>query len=118
MKQTPSQVDDISTFESALHLFPTVQAVVEYNLNKLRSMNKPIAIIKALHSGPNAHRASTDDAGGLDPVVYLVNTVGVMLIANLWVQAGLVNGALGTAVSICYHNNTPPDLPLAVLVSN
>ena len=116
MKQTPSQIEDVSSFQSALHLFPTVEAVVEYNLDKLRSINKPIAIIKAVHSGPNAHRASTDDAGGLDPVVHLANTARVMLIANLWVEAGLVNGALGTVVSICYHNSTPPDLPLAVMV--
>ena len=116
MKQTPSQIEDLSSFESAQHLFPTVEAVVEHNLDKLRSINKPIAIIKAVHSGPNAHRASTDEAGGLDPVVHLANTARVMLIANLWVEAGLVNGALGTVVSICYHNSTPPDLPLAVMV--
>ena len=116
MKQTPSQIEDLSSFESAQHLFPTVEAVVEYNLDKLRSINKPIAIIKAVHSGPNAHRASTDEAGGLDPVVHLANTARVMLIANLWVEAGLVNGALGTVASICYHNSTPPDLPLAVMV--
>lgn len=116
MKQTPSQIEDVSSFESALHLFPTVEAVVEYNLDKLRSINKPIAIITAVHSGPNAHRASTDDAGRLDPVVHLANTARVMLIANLWVEAGLVNGALGIVVSICYNNSTPPDLPLAVMV--
>ena len=39
-----------------------------------------------------------------------------MLIANLWVEAGLVNGALGTIVSICYESGAPPDLPLAVMV--
>ena len=39
-----------------------------------------------------------------------------MLIANLWVEAGLVNGAVGTVTSICYENASPPDLPLAVMV--
>ena len=65
MKQTPSQVENLTSFESALYLFPTVEAVVQYNLDKLRSTDKPVAIIKAVHTGPNAHIALTDDAGGL-----------------------------------------------------
>ena len=115
MKQTPSQTD-VLTFESALHLFPTVEAVVQYNLSKLRDINKPIAVIKAVHNGCAASKASSDDAGGLDPVVHLANTARVMLIANLWVDAGLVNGALGSVVSICYQHAAPPDLPLCVMV--
>ena len=39
-----------------------------------------------------------------------------MLTANLWVEAGLVNGAIGNVVSICYQSGGPPDLPLAVMV--
>ena len=52
----------------------------------------------------------------MDPVVYLAHTAHVMLIANLWVEVGLVNGALGTAVSICYQDGGPPNLPVAVMV--
>ena len=66
--------------------------MAEYNVAKLRDINRPIAVIKAVHSGPNAHKASSDDAGGLDPE------------------------ALGTVVSICYQSGSPPDLPLAVMV--
>ena len=39
-----------------------------------------------------------------------------MLISNLWVEAGLVNGALGIVEAICYQNGGPPDLPVAVMV--
>ena len=116
MKRTPSQVGDTSSFHCALNFFPTVNAVAEYNLTKLREINRPVAVIKAVHSGPNAHKASSDDAGGLDAVVHIATTARVMLIANLWVEAGLVNGALGTVVSICYENGAPPELPLAVMV--
>ena len=31
-----------------------------------------------------------------------------MLISNLWVEAGLVNGAMGTVKAICYSSGEPP----------
>ena len=39
-----------------------------------------------------------------------------MLISNLWLDAGLVSGAMGTVNAICYRTGGPPDLPLAVMV--
>ena len=38
-----------------------------------------------------------------------------MLTSNLCVDMGLVNGAIGTVVAICYRNGeSPPNLPIAV----
>lgn len=62
MQQTPSKADDMSLFLSAVHLFPTVESVAEYNITQLRAINKPIALIKAVHTGNNASKASSDDA--------------------------------------------------------
>ena len=40
-----------------------------------------------------------------------------MLSSNLWVDMGLVNGAMGTIKVICYRIGTaPPNLPVAVTV--
>ncbi len=50
-------------------------------------------------------------------IVYgLVCVFSVMLCANLWIEVGLVNGALGTVVAICYESDQyPPCLPIRCL---
>ena len=116
MKQTPTKIQDLSPFINALRLFPTVEAVVEHNVAKLRECGQPIATINAVHTGPNASKVSPDDAGGLEPVIMLARTARVMLTSNLWVEVGLVNGAMGTVEAICYLRDTPPHLPVAVMV--
>ena len=63
-----------------------MQSVAEHNLDKLYATNRPIATIKAIYTGVNAARASSQEAGGLEPVIHLAHTARVMLIANLWVE--------------------------------
>ena len=75
-------------------------------------------MIKAIHAGPGASKASSDDAGGLESIVCIAHGARVMLTANLWVNVGLVNGAMGTVAAICYQDGLcPPDLPVAVTVN-
>jgi len=117
MDRTPSNASDLLSFNDALHLFPTIEAVAEHNIAKLHSCGQPVAAIKAVHTGTNASKGSPDDAAGLHPVVCLAKGARVMLCSNLWVEMGLVNGAMGTIHAICYnHNGAPPDLPVAVTV--
>ena len=88
---------------------------MEHNIAKLHACGQPVATIKAVHSGPNACKASSDDASGLEPVVCLAKGARVMLSSNLWVDMGLVNGAMGTIQAICYRDDqSPPNLPVAV----
>ena len=116
MTRTPTRVQDLSPFSTSLHLIPTVEAVVEYNVAQLQASGQPIATIKAVHTGPNAAKAPADNAGGLEAVICLARSARVMLTSNLWVDAGLVNGAMGTVKAICYRTGSPPDLPIAVMV--
>ena len=59
--------------EDALHLYPTIEAVAEHNVTKLRASGQTIAAVKVIHRGPNASKASPDDVAGLDPVVCIAH---------------------------------------------
>jgi len=78
---------------------------------------EPIVTIKAVHSGPNISKASSEDASGLQPVTCLACGARVMLTSNLWTEAGLVNGAVVTVQAICYQSGGPPSLPVGVMVT-
>ena len=82
MTQTPTGVAHLSSFANALCLHPTVEAVVEHPVAKLQSSRQPIATIKAVHTGANAAKASSDDASGLEAVVCLAKSACVMLTAT------------------------------------
>ena len=117
MTRTTGEVGDTKSFDDALRLYPTIEAVAEHNVAKLRASGQPIAVLRAVHTGHGASKATSDDAGGLEPVICIAHGARVMLSANLWVEVGLVNGALGTVEAICYEGDErPPNLPIAVTV--
>ena len=48
--------------------------------------------------------------------MHLCNEARIMLTSNLWIEAGLVNGAMGTVKAIAYLRGSPLNLPQVVMV--
>ena len=97
----PRDVEAGGAFEKALRLLPTRDAVFGQNvahLRELRSSGASVVLSVATHpfGGRAAEKALPEDACGLEPVLALCVGARVMLLQNLWVERGLVNGTIGT----------------------
>ena len=78
-------------------------------INKLRlerlsaETRKPIAVLRALHDRPHTaagkkmrpETMDADDFRGVENELVVCEGARVLLTQNLWVEAGLMNGALG-----------------------
>lgn len=81
----------------------------------LKQLHLPVA--RCLAQLPRQTSIANDNDEQLPSEILLSLDEQVMLIANLWIQAGLVNGSLGQIKSIVYDiDSKPSDLPKYIVV--
>ena len=88
--------EERNRFSDATFILPRWVDVDAVNMEKLRSLNRPVAKVLAVHSGSReAKNADSDTAKGLKAQLPLARGARILLIANLWTAAGLVGKRLG-----------------------
>jgi ATP-dependent exoDNAse (exonuclease V) alpha subunit len=79
-----------ASFHDAICLYTTRDDVEAINLAELAALNRPCARIQARHEGgQGGHKASADEAGGLENHVFLSKGARVMVTRNLWSDKGM-----------------------------
>ena len=94
--------------EKGTRLVTTNQQAGKYNANKLLKLAKQkqekILRFNAHETGNNSKAVTTsENFGGLKSTIHLTIGSRVMLTSNIWVEAGLINGAQGVLRDIVFH---------------
>ena len=103
------------SFNKAIYLFVTNDDVNCHNKRLIRILNCPIAT--SIGTSLRSNFSMEGDEEGLELELLIAIEERVMLTSNLWIDAGLVNGALGVIQQIVYNpRSSPPKPPTYVLI--
>ncbi len=96
----------------------TWEEVDKINLDKLKSINRPVARIWDVYTGGSeALKADSETVKGLEYELLLARNARVMLTVNLWVSTNLVNSAMEIIIDILYKEKPEHiSLPTVILV--
>ena len=130
LQQTPEGREELRRFDTAPLLMDgrVTRATGEIganrvNLHRLEELSartgKPICVLKAYHDKPNDKRGqemkpeecSPDDFRGMENELLLCEGARVLLTQNLWVEAGLMNGAIGELKGYMWPEGGDPHSP-------
>jgi len=104
-------------FENAMHLYYGREEANARNMKKLFTLDEPICTISGIHDPPSAKNIDSKHFANLLGEFKFAITAKVMLIQNVWQNANLVNGSIGTIYDIIYEKGVaPPSQPLFILV--
>ena len=113
---SPEKLERFNSSET-MWLFNTNKENSQHNINRLKKMQKPIIMINALHDAPGSIGKSTEFCRKLAPKLYLCIGAKIMLLWNINISLGLVNGSTGIIKEFIFCENIhAPSLPYAIII--
>jgi hypothetical protein len=104
--------EDINT----TFLYPTNAQCIEKNYERLISLQRPILLLCATHDEVQSESKPADLAQNLLKEMYTCVGAKTMLLRNLALSSGLVNGSTGTIIDFVFTNTVPPAIPAFVII--
>ncbi|EED12032.1 conserved hypothetical protein [Talaromyces stipitatus ATCC 10500] len=103
----------VERFKDAICIYSRKAQVYEFNHNCLRDISAPVLRVPATYQGSRAAQASTNEAGNLHAKIHLSIGCRVMLIEDIWIEHGLVNGAFSMIIDIIWEAGitNPREIP-------
>jgi hypothetical protein len=113
---TPEKIARFHSSET-IWLFNTNKENHIHNIKQLKSLLKPIILIKAEHDCVSSMGKTPDAAKKLSSTLYLAIDAKIMLLWNVNLSAGLVNGSTGVIKDFIYaEGKKAPDLPTYIVI--
>jgi ATP-dependent exoDNAse (exonuclease V) alpha subunit len=86
-------------------------------MNQIQKINEKICLIQAEHDCKSSKSRSTEGARKLANKLYVSKRSRVMLLWNVNISLGLVNGSTGHVVGFIYREgHKAPDLPYSIII--
>jgi len=106
------------TSPDTLSLFSTNLACDKKNAEQLKKLSNPICCIEANHDLPAFKSKSSEACRKLQSKIHLAVGSQVMLLWNISLAHGLVNGSTGTVIDFVFTDGQKaPNLPFAIVVN-
>ena len=100
-----------------MSLFSTNLACDKKNSEQLTNLNNPICCVEANHDSQTFKKKSSEACRKLQNKIFLALGAKVMLLWNISLAHGLVNGSTGTVIDFVFiEGQKAPQLPFAIVV--
>ena len=111
-------IDKVVGFDDTIWLYGTCAVVGKYNTIWLCNLLQPVMAIKSVDTNIGTQKVTPDQCNTIENLALCIG-IKVMLIQNIWVELGLVNGTTGTVEDVVWkgHADIKKDQPQSLLIA-